>query len=78
MILLTILLIFFLLFWIMVRFGPKILLAIIKRKSNKANKEAKRKEGEVFVSGDGPQRPEKIVEKNVGEYVDYEHIKEDK
>ncbi len=45
----------------------------------KSQREQKsRRDGEVYISKVDENNSEKIVEKDMGEYVDYETIKEDK
>ncbi len=67
---LIIILSIFLIMWGLLRIIPLFIM--------RGHKGKKRKEGEVFVSQDSNDRQEKIVDKGVGEYVDYETIKEEK
>ena len=36
-----------------------------------------KKEGEVYVSSPAPESQDKVVEKDMGEYVDFETVKEE-
>ena len=81
----TFIIILVLFFWLVARFGPLLLGWWIKRKFGKFAGEDKRysapeesyKEGETIInSNTGSQN--KVVDKNVGEYVDFEETKEDK
>lgn len=65
--------------WVVVRL---IILRFVKRAKNtdypQAGNDSRRKDGEVYVSRDETDDDKKVVEKDMGEYVDYETIKEDK
>ncbi len=72
--LLTIIVVFFLLGWVLRRLLPWLLLWWVNKKMGvKPEPKKKTKEGEVFVSKNVKQ--EKIVNEDEGEYVDYEEIK---
>lgn len=77
MILLLILLFFLSLVWLLIRFVPLIISRVMNRNSG-MNQREKRKEGEVYVSSEDANAPDKVVEKNMGEYVDFEQVKEEK
>lgn len=80
---LTFILIVFLFFWLVARFGPLLLAWWIKRKVSKfagqgrgfSAENEKYKEGETIINT--PTHQNKVVDKNVGEYVDYEEAKDD-
>lgn len=80
---LTFIVFLFLFFWLVGRFGPLLLAWWIKRKVNKfagqgrgfSAEEGDYKEGETFVKNNKSQT--KIVDKNIGEYVDYEETKDE-
>ncbi|MEN6619066.1 MAG: hypothetical protein ABFC28_06165 [Rikenellaceae bacterium] len=79
----TFIFILILVFWLVARFGPLLLGWWIKRKVNKFAGQGKGysagderyREGETIVNSTKLQ--EKVVDKNVGEYVDFEETKED-
>lgn len=79
--LLTILIIF-LVFSLIFRYIPYLLTWWLRRKVNKMNNQGQTRsrhdtnEGEVYISKD--KKENKIIEKNVGEYVDYEPVNDDK
>lgn len=68
----------------------RILLSVVIRRAQKreANRyqqgysagehQTHKKEGEVYVSSPAPESQDKVVEKDMGEYVDFETVKEDK
>lgn len=78
--LLTIIFVFILLGWIFRRLLPVILVRWINKKMGNpmSSKSSRRPEGQVYVSKDSTKNSEKIVEKDMGEYVSFETIKEDK
>ncbi len=75
---LSLLLIIFLFATLLFRVLPRILAYLIKRKmgGSGAPQGRQKKEGEVYVSKDAKPQ-EKVIDKNVGEYVDFEPVKED-
>lgn len=81
---LTFIVILFLFFWLTARFGPLLLAWWIKRKVSKFAEESrgysagdeKFKEGETIINN-GSRPQSKVVDKNVGEYIDYEETKEE-
>lgn len=74
MFLLTLLLIILFLF-LVIRLIPLFLAGFVRRKQNQ---KPKGKEGDVYVSKNDAEQQEKVVEKHMGEYVDYEQVKEEK
>lgn len=79
---LTFILVFILIIWLIGRFFPLLLAWWIKRKFGKISREQRRytnrqqshyKEGDVIV--DTEKKEKKIVDNNVGEYIDYEETK---
>jgi len=80
---LTILLVFVIFIWLLSRFGPMLFTWWIKRRveklSGRVNDNYKRedyKEGDTIVSMD--QGKEKVVDPNVGEYVEFTESQEEK
>jgi len=82
---LTFILFLFLFFWLVTRFGPILLAWWLKRKFGSFNgngrgfpaDENKYKEGDTII--DNISKPQnKVVDKNMGEYVDFEETEEDK
>jgi hypothetical protein len=81
---LTFILFLFLFFWLVTRFGPILLAWWLKRKfggyagdkRGYYEDENKYKEGDTII--DNISKPQnKVVDKNMGEYVDFEETKED-
>ncbi|MFA6770205.1 MAG: hypothetical protein WCR71_03435 [Bacteroidales bacterium] len=79
---LTFVLVFILIVWLIGRFFPLLLAWWIRRKFGKINRDQKRyskqqqsryKEGDVIVEIEREEK--KIVDNNVGEYIDYEETK---
>lgn len=78
---LTFILFFILIFWLIGRFFPLLLAWWIKRKFRKINRdnrystqrESSYKEGDVIVEVE--KKEKKIVDSNVGEYIDYQETK---
>lgn len=79
---LTFVLVFILIIWLIGRFFPLLLAWWIKRKFGKISREQQRysrqqepqyKEGDVIVEIEREEK--KIVDNNVGEYIDYEETK---
>ena len=81
----TFIIIIILFFWVVARFGPLLLGWWIKRKFGKIAGEEKSytsngenyKEGETIINSNTSNQ-NKVVDKNIGEYVDFEETKEDK
>ena len=82
---LTFILVLFLFFWLVTRFGPMLLAWWLKRRFGSFNgdgrgfssDENKYKEGDTII--DNISKPQnKVVDKDMGEYVDFEEEKEDK
>lgn len=79
-VLLTIILIFFILGWVLRRLLPIILVRWVNKKmgnSSSSPRSASRPDGDVYVSKDNTNKGEKMVEKDMGEYVDFETIKQE-
>lgn len=80
---LTFIIILFLFFWLIVRFGPLLLAWWIKKKigsftqENSMNPQGEKnyREGETIVNNSETSQ-NKVVDRSVGEYVDYEETKE--
>jgi hypothetical protein len=79
----TFVIILFLLFWLIGRFGPILLAWWIKRNigkfsGNRGNYPANEnyKEGETIINNN-IRKESKIVDKNIGEYVEFEETKEE-
>lgn len=80
---LTFIIVLFLFFWLIARFGPLLLGWWIKKKVSRfaeqnrryTEKEENYKEGETIINNSTSQN--KVVDKNVGEYVDYEETKDE-
>ncbi len=80
---LTVIVFLFLFFWLIGRFVPLLLAWWVKRKLEKFAGQGRGgqtvdgdyKEGETFVKNNRAQT--KIVDKNIGEYVDYEETKDE-
>ncbi len=79
---LTFVLVFALIIWLIGRFFPILLALFVKRKLAKMSNEHQRyakqqqpryKEGDVIVEIEKEEK--KIVDNNVGEYIDYEETK---
>ncbi len=80
---LTILIGIFIFFWLLSRFGPLLLVKWLQKKAGKFSEEqnsAFRRNGEPYREGEtvvsSPADKEKIVGKNVGEYVEYTESEE--
>ncbi len=81
---LTFIIILFLFFWLVARFGPLLLAWWIKKKVGKFAKENRMysqgdenyREGETIINNSNTSQ-NKVVDRNVGEYVDYEETKEE-
>lgn len=82
---LTFIVILFLVFWLISRFGPLIFAWWIKRTFGKfagdnrgyTSDDDKYKEGETIINNNS-RAQNKVVDKNVGEYIDFQETKEDK
>lgn len=65
--------------WLIVRI---VLMRFVSRNRNAQYPQARerrgRNDGDVYVSKDETDDDKKVVEKDMGEYVDYEPVKEDK
>lgn len=80
--LLTIVLFLWLFFWLLKRILPWLLVRWVQRRSSPSSgrtaagrRGARSQEGEVFVSGEG--RPgDKVIGKDMGEYVDFDEVPE--
>ena len=81
---LTFILFLFLFFWLITRFGPLLLAWWLKRRfgsfsgnsSGYSAEENKYKEGDTII--DNISKPQnKVVDKNMGEYVDFQETNED-
>jgi len=75
------LIVIIILFRVLFRYLPSILLWYTRRRADKvygnSRKEKRdKKEGTTFVSRDASSQQKKVVTKDVGEYVDYEQVKE--
>lgn len=78
---LTFIFVFVLIVWLIGRFFPLLLTWWIKRKFGKINRDdryrkqqnSNYKEGDVIVEVE--QKEKKIVDDNIGEYIDYEETK---
>ncbi|MFA5849607.1 MAG: hypothetical protein WC833_06970 [Bacteroidales bacterium] len=81
---LTFIIILFLFFWLIARFGPLLLAWWIKKKVGKFTQENRMypqgeenyREGETILKNSNSSQ-NKVVDRNIGEYVDYEETKEE-
>ena len=77
----AVLLIIFLLGWLLIKLSPWMLVRWVNKKSGASGARGGRRyntgdEGDVYVSRKD-KRDDKLVDRDIGEYVDYEELDED-
>ena len=77
----AVLLIIFLLGWLLIKLSPWLLVRWVNKKSGASGVRGGRRydardEGDVYVSRED-KRDDKLVDRDMGEYVDYEELNED-